>query len=139
MKKLRITVDGRAYDVAVEEIADDGVGLANAAEVAIPTAPAGRGVTNAAAAAAPTAKPASKWPAPSAAAVGRDVASQVSGMVVDVEVAVGSQVTEGQRLVTIEAMKMNTYVLAPFGGNVTEVLVAKGKSVSAGDVLLRLS
>lgn len=60
-------------------------------------------------------------------------------MVVEVNVAVGDKVAEGHRLVTIEAMKMNTYVLAASAGTVTEILVAKGKSVLAGDVLVRLS
>jgi biotin carboxyl carrier protein len=73
------------------------------------------------------------------AGTGKEVTSQVSGVVVAVDVAVGDQVTEGQRLVTVEAMKMNTYVMAPFAGKVAEVLVTKGKSVLTGEVLVRLS
>lgn len=147
MKKLRITVDGRAYDVAVEELADDGVANSNGAPAVVPplpmpkvSAPAAAAPAAAApAAASPSTRPAANWPTRSPASGGKDVVSQISGMVIEVDVAVGATVTEGQRLVTIEAMKMNTYVLAPFAGTVTEVLAAKGKSVLAGDVLARLS
>jgi glutaconyl-CoA/methylmalonyl-CoA decarboxylase subunit gamma len=141
MKKLRITVEGRAFDVTVEELSDDGSVAPESspavnASVSQPSTvakPATAATTTPAAAkpAAPAAKP--------AAADGKDVVSQVSGMVVSVDVAVGDVVAEAQQLITIEAMKMNTYVMAPFAGTVTEILAAKGKSVLAGDVLVRLS
>ncbi|HMA96353.1 MAG TPA: biotin/lipoyl-containing protein [Polyangiaceae bacterium] len=140
MKTLRITVDGRAYDVTVEELADDGAIGSIPAKVpvaaATPTRPAAPQVATAAP--APSSKPPSQWPTPASAA-GKDVVSQVSGMIVEVNVAVGEKVAEGHRLVTIEAMKMNTYVLASFAGTVSEILAVKGKSVLAGDVLVRLS
>jgi biotin carboxyl carrier protein len=140
MKKLRITVEGRAYDVTVEVLEDDGAVLSPSQPPAQERAPAANPVSAPPAAAAapkPAAQP--KAAAPAASGAGKDVASQVSGMVVSVDVAVGDKVSEGQQLVTIEAMKMNTYVMAPFGGTVSEILIAKGKSVLAGDVLVRLS
>jgi biotin carboxyl carrier protein len=143
MKKLRITVEGRAFDVTVEVLEDDGVALSPASPAALERAPAPSPVSAPAPAAA--SKPATpstfpKQAAPAASSAGgKDVASQVSGMVVSVDVAVGDNVSEGQQLLTVEAMKMNTYVMAPFSGTVAEILVAKGKSVLAGDVLVRLS
>lgn len=131
MKKLRITVEGRAFDVTVEELSDDGVVVPELASFATPSASQPTPVAAPKAVTAPAPKPASGG--------GKDVVSQVSGMVVSVDVAVGDAVTEGQQLITIEAMKMNTYVMAPFAGKVAEILAAKGKSVLAGDVLLRLS
>lgn len=133
MKKLRITVEGRVYDVTVDVLEDDGFVFSDPAARAVVAAPAPKAAS--VAAAAP--KPATILDKPSG--VGKDVASQVSGMIVAVDVVVGDQVNEGQQLITIEAMKMNTYVMAPFAGTVTEVLAAKGKSVLAGDVLVRLS
>lgn len=132
MKKLRITVEGRVYDVTVDVLEDDGFVCSEAAPVAVATAAPAR-----TASAAPSLKPATVLDKP--AGKGKDVPSQVSGMVVAVDVAVGDDVNEGQQLITIEAMKMNTYVMAPFAGKVTEVLAVKGKSVLAGDVLVRLS
>jgi biotin carboxyl carrier protein len=131
MKKLRISVDGHAYDVTVDVLEDDGFVCSEPAAVAAAApAPARKAPS------VPAIKPATPLDKP--AGKGNDVLSQVSGMVVAVDVAVGDDVKEGQQLVTIEAMKMNTYVAAPFAGKVVEVLVAKGKSVLAGDVLLRL-
>jgi biotin carboxyl carrier protein len=53
-------------------------------------------------------------------------------------VMLGDSVTAEQALVTIEAMKMNTYVYASQAGTVTEVLVKAGDSVEEGSVLIRL-
>jgi len=140
MKKLRITVEGRPYDVTVEVLSDDGVTCSE------PT-PEGTAALVAAAPPAPAAKAASaviaqKSPAftgKAAVSGGKNVLGQVSGLVVSVDVAVGAQVEEGDKLLTIEAMKMNTYVMAPVAGTVSEILVAKGASVLTGDVLVRLS
>jgi biotin carboxyl carrier protein len=131
MKKLRITVDGKAYDVTVDILEDDGAVSSEPTRVATAPTPART------AASVSTPKPATVLDKPAGA--GKDVLSQVSGMVVAVDIAVGDAVNEGQQLITIEAMKMNTYVAAPFAGKVTEILTAKGKSVLAGDVLIRLS
>jgi biotin carboxyl carrier protein len=135
MKKLRITVEGRAFDVTVEELSDDGSVAPESSPAVNASVPQPSTVAKPLAPAAKPAAPAAK-PAP---ADGKDVVSQVSGMVVSVDVAVGDVVAEAQQLITIEAMKMNTYVMAPFAGTVTEILAAKGKSVLAGDVLVRLS
>jgi biotin carboxyl carrier protein len=67
------------------------------------------------------------------------VLSQVSGVVVSVDVNVGDTVAPGQQLVTLEAMKMNTYVRAERAGRVASIKVQKGASVLTGDELLVLS
>jgi biotin carboxyl carrier protein len=131
MKKLRITVEGRAFEVTVELLEDDGVSIASHSTP--PSPPVAAAVPRSTVTKSPSA------PKAVAGAAGADIASQVSGMIVSVDVNVGDQVSEGQQLVTIEAMKMNTYVMAPNAGKVTEVLAAKGKSVLAGDVLVRLT
>lgn len=133
MKKLRITVDGHAYDVTVDVLSDDGFVCSEPAPAAAVAAPVAAPVRKAGSVAP---KPATVLDKP--AGVGKDVVSQVSGMIVAVDVAVGDEVNEAQQLITIEAMKMNTYVMAPFAGTVTEILAVKGKSVLAGDVLVRL-
>jgi pyruvate carboxylase len=51
---------------------------------------------------------------------------------------VGGKVGKGDRLATLEAMKMQTTLYAHAEGHVTEVLVALGDSVEAGDLLVRL-
>jgi biotin carboxyl carrier protein len=53
-------------------------------------------------------------------------------------VAVGDAVTAGQRLVTLEAMKMEHPVTAPSDGTVAEVRVEPGQQVDEGSLLVRL-
>ena len=60
------------------------------------------------------------------------------GLVVTVEVKVGGSVRAGQKLLTLEAMKMETSIYAERAGKIAEMLVAPGTQVDTGDLLLRL-
>lgn len=123
MKNLRITVNGTAYDVQVEEI-----GASSAPAQVAPVAPA-------AAPAAPAAKPA----APSGAAGSVVIKAPMPGTVVNIVVTPGQTVKAGDDLVFIEAMKMETPVKATKDGTVATVDVAKGESVDSGKVLVTLN
>lgn len=112
MKNLRITVNGTAYDVQVEEL----------------------GGSSAAAAAAPA--PAA---APAGTQGSVVVKAPMPGTVVNVVVSAGQAVKAGDDLVFIEAMKMETPVKAPQDGTVATVDVAKGESVDSGKVLVTLN
>ena len=59
------------------------------------------------------------------------------GLVVRVLAAAGEEVAAGQKLFTLEAMKMETTLYAEKAGRVAEVLVQAGTQVEAGDLLLR--
>jgi biotin carboxyl carrier protein len=140
MKKLRITVEGRAFDVTVEVIEDDGAQTQAPTTNPDWTPRVGPHAVAEPPAPIPAPAPLKGAPVSSKPAVSgdREVLSQVSGVVVSVNVSVGERVSEGQQLIAIEAMKMNTYVFAPVAGKVTDVLVSKGSSVLTGDVLVRL-
>jgi biotin carboxyl carrier protein len=58
------------------------------------------------------------------------------GSVVTVAVSEGQQVARGELLVTVEAMKMEHRVTAPFEGTVAEVHVAAGQQVDADQLLV---
>lgn len=62
--------------------------------------------------------------------------SPLAAVVVSVDVAVGQTVNEGDKLVTLEAMKMNTVVAAPHGGTVTAISIKQGDAVEEGQVLV---
>ena len=111
MKRYNITVNGKAYDVAVEEV----VGSTAAAPVA----------------AAPAA------PAPAAAPVadGTKVTAPMPGTILDIKVAVGDTVKSGQAICVLEAMKMENDVNAPCDGKVLSVNTTKGSAVETGAVL----
>ena len=60
----------------------------------------------------------------------------MQGTIVKVDVAVGDQVTVGQTVCILEAMKMENNITAETTGTVTEVKVSPGDAVGAGDVVV---
>jgi pyruvate carboxylase len=62
----------------------------------------------------------------------------IPGMVTALSVSVGSKVAKGDKLVTLEAMKMQTTIYAQQDGVVAELLVSVGDSAEAGDLLVKL-
>ncbi len=128
MKKLRVTVDGKAYDVLVE-ILDEGA----------PPAPPNPGAHPAHVESAHVSAP--PVSARSSAGTGGpgSVPSPLAGKVVSIEVRPGQKVEANAQLLTLEAMKMNTYVFAPAAGTVKEILVTAGDAVEEGQVLVKMS
>jgi biotin carboxyl carrier protein len=123
-KTLRISLEGKSYDVEVE-VLDGNV----AAPVAV------NSVTSASA-------PASMAPAPVAAAPvagGTPVVSPMMGLVFKVKAQVGDKVAMNQEVVVLEAMKMETPIYAPAAGTITSISVKEQESVSEGQVLMTIS
>jgi biotin carboxyl carrier protein len=124
--KLKITVDGKVYEVEVEvaepEPSQPGylppVGLTR-----VPAAPPG---------AAPPVRPTSA-PAADESKVCR---SPIAGVVVRVSAQVGQSVQANDVLLVLEAMKMETVITSPIAGKVAKVNVNAGDAVQAGQVLV---
>nr|VFK30516.1 MAG: Biotin-requiring enzyme [Candidatus Kentron sp. MB] len=127
-KKFKITVDGKSYNVVVEDLSiGSGMTIPAPGDMAVPTPTP---------MVAPSAPPA---PASAGAEAGSDdKASPLAGIVVSVEVNVGQQVNAGDVVVIIEAMKMKTKVTAHKSGNVANIAVKPGDGVTAGQVLLTI-
>ncbi|KQS03900.1 methylcrotonoyl-CoA carboxylase [Sphingomonas sp. Leaf357] len=66
------------------------------------------------------------------------ILSPMPGRIIAVEVAAGDTVTKGQKLVTLEAMKMEHSLVAPFDGTVAELNAVTGGQVSEGAVLIHI-
>ena len=131
-KKFRITVEGKQYIVAVEDISTDG------AQTLYPE-PGSMSVAPQSAAPVPTAPaPAATAPSPGGSAGPGDEVAPLGGVVQTVHVSVGQAVNEGDKLVSLEAMKMVTHVVARRGGKVTGIAVKPGDPVDAGQVLLTI-
>ncbi len=64
------------------------------------------------------------------------VAASMPGMVIGVAAKVGAKVAKGDKLVSLEAMKMETTLAAEKDGTVSKVLVQAGSQVEAGDLLM---
>jgi pyruvate carboxylase len=62
----------------------------------------------------------------------------IPGMVTALSATLGGKVAKGDKLATLEAMKMQTTIYAPADGVIAEVAVAVGDSLEAGDLLLKL-
>lgn len=132
-KKFRITVEGKQYIVAVEDISTDGaqnlypepgsMSVAPQPTAPVPTAPA---------------PVAASTVSPSAAAGPGDELAPLGGVVQTVHVSVGQAVNEGDKLVSLEAMKMVTHVVAKRGGKIISIAVKPGDPVDAGQALLTI-
>lgn len=126
MKLLRITLEGKSYEVGVE-LLDDGVGVSRAASAALPTVqqvpqPMQAGVSP---------------PAPQAAGGGL-VASPMAGNVFKCLIKAGDSVAVNQTVIVLDAMKMETPVVSPLAGTVRAVLVKVGDAVDEGTTLLQI-
>jgi biotin carboxyl carrier protein len=140
MKKFNIRVNGKNYEVEVEEIG----GISTAAPVAAPKpAATPKPVVESKPAAA--SKPATSKPEEKPAAAPKEVPSggtavnsPMPGTILDIKVQEGDTVSSGQVLLILEAMKMENEIMAPADGKVASIHVQKGASVNAGDVLVVL-
>ena len=66
------------------------------------------------------------------------VAAPIPGLIATLSVSVGSKVTKGDKLLMMEAMKMQNTVYAPCDGVVAELHVALGDTVESKDLLIRI-
>ncbi len=77
-------------------------------------------------------------PAAVAPASGKAVKAVLAGNIFKVHATVGATVSEGDPLLVVEAMKMETVVSAPRSGTITDVYVNEGDSVAVGDDLVAI-
>ena len=130
MKRLRITLEGKTYEVGIELIDDT-----DTSTTAVQHLPLGRPAPFAAGAAVPL-SPATT-PAPLQAG-DTPVLSPMAGQVFKCLVKAGDQVTQQQVLIILEAMKMETPIYAPLAGVIRTVSVKEGDAVDEGQQLLQI-
>jgi acetyl-CoA/propionyl-CoA carboxylase biotin carboxyl carrier protein len=118
--ELAVEVDGQRFDVVVEE------GLTPAADSSSGTGGGGSAGGDAGGGGG------------AAAATAGGVTAEMQGTVLSVDVAEGDDVTEGDVICVLEAMKMENDVVASTSGTVASVPVAEGDSVDMGDTLVVL-
>jgi glutaconyl-CoA decarboxylase len=132
MQRLfKISVNGKEYDVAVQELTSGAAMMPNYIG-GTPVA-----ASSASAAVAPAAIPQAAAPAPAAGS--GDQVAQMGGVVAGILVKAGQEVKEGDHVVELEAMKMKIPVVASVSGKVSRIHVAVGDAVTAGQVLVTIA
>jgi methylmalonyl-CoA carboxyltransferase small subunit len=124
--KLRITVDGKVYEVDVEVAEPE----QSRPGYVPPTEPA-RLPGN-----VPVTPPPTQANHAPVADEGKVSRSPISGVVVRVAVQVGQSIQVDDVLLVLEAMKMETVITSPRAGKVAKVNVGAGAAVQAGQVLV---
>ena len=122
MKNYTITVNGKTYEVSVEE---KNANTAAAPVVAVPQA-----------AAAPVAAPAPV----SAGSEGRvKIVAPMSGKVLGIKVSANQAVKKGDVVVVLEAMKMENDIVATENGTIASINVSVGDSVETNQTLFKIN
>ena len=132
MRKFNISVNGKSYEVEVEELGS----VAATYNAPAPTAP----ISVPAPASAPTVtkvkEPVKTEVAAAVVQGGETISSPMPGTILEVNVKPGDDVKRGQVMLILEAMKMENEIMAPLDGKVAQVGVTKGQSVDTGDMLV---
>ena len=138
-RRFKITVNGREYDVTVEDLSQGpstilpGPGdMKVPAPGALPPAPSAPGAPP-----APSAPPASA-PRGDAPLDPTALPSPLAGVIASIEVQAGDRVESGQKVAEIEAMKMKTVIAADHDGKVTKIMVKAGDAVDSGQALMTI-
>lgn len=134
MRRFRIKVDGKAYEVEVEEVGENksSEGTVSAPQPVItkvkeePTKPKPAKISN---------SPAPSK-APTAAVAGEEVVAPMPGKVLQLKVSEGDSVKEGDTLLILEAMKMENEIVANASGSIKKIIAAVNDMVDTGDVLM---
>lgn len=118
MRKFIVNVDGKSYDVEIEEVSGNSAPAQVAPRREEPK---------------PEVKKEEK-PAPAASKNGEPVKAPMPGLILNLSVANGSTVKKGDKILVLEAMKMENDIVATADGVVTYA-VKKGDNVESGAVL----
>ena len=124
MRKFNITVNGKTYEVDVEEVG----GVQNTAPA--PAAPATP---------APAVAPAPAAPKATGSMGATKVTAPMPGTVVSIKVNVGDKVESGTLVAVLEAMNMENEIFAGADGVIASINANAGDSVNTGDVLVSIN
>ena len=134
VRKFRVKVNNKNYDVEVEEISTQEATVGTAVQQPKIQPKTEEKIV------APTPKMTTKKAAPAqqvSVAEGETVVeSPMAGLIVDVLVSVGTQVKRGDTLLILEAMKMENNILATKDGIIKSINVSKGQEVEVGAPLI---
>jgi biotin carboxyl carrier protein len=121
-RKFKITVDGREYEVEVEEVTDGNTLIPQPGDMHIPQ----------------PAAPAPEQPKTLRSEHPGDLCSPLAGVVESILVEIGQRVEKHEQVAVIEAMKMKTNLVAQSTGRISAIEVKVKDAVEAGQVILSI-
>lgn len=142
-KTYHVTVEGKTYEVTLEEVGAAGSPVYRAPQAFAPVAPVAPVAPAAPAASAPQAAPASAAkPAeekkPHVAGDGEDQEAPLQGNIWKIVAKEGDEVAAGDTVIILEAMKMENEIVAPRDGVIGTIYVSEGQTVDTGEALYSL-
>lgn len=112
VKAYNITLNGKVYEVEIEEVQPGTKPVQTAAPAAPKAAPSG---------------------------AGEEVTAPMPGSMFNILVKEGQNVKKGDVVAILEAMKMENEIVAPVDGTVSAINVEKGQNVNLGDLILKIA
>ncbi len=148
MKEYKLKINNNSYNVVIKDVTDDAVlaevnGKQHIVNIdtienftAVADSKAGAPIS-----AMPSASPAAPMvsPPPSATAASGAILTPIPGQIISITVSLGEQVRTGQKLLVLEAMKLENSITATIDGTVSEILIAEGDVVNQGQPLIILT
>jgi biotin carboxyl carrier protein len=134
MRKFQIKVDGKVYEVEVEEV---GGNESSAGTISVPQPvatkvkeePVSQKVVKPSSNSAPI-------KAPTAVVAGEEIVAPMPGKILQLKVSEGDIVKDGDTLLILEAMKMENEIIANASGNIKKINIAANDMVDTGDILM---
>lgn len=143
MKKFKFTINGNQYeteivsiDENVAEVVVNGTSYTVEVDRSIPVTKTPKIMRTVAVPSTDTHPSVSKTASPTAPKGTGNIKSPLPGVILELHVREGDNVKIGQKLITLEAMKMENNINADKEGRVVTIQVGKGDSVMEGDILL---
>ncbi|MCR4427787.1 MAG: biotin/lipoyl-binding protein [Caldiserica bacterium] len=133
-RKYLIRVDNKTYEVEVEEVTKRVTSISPAVETSPPPTPPPPKSIPVQMPQVP--QPPSGKPKVSEISGLKKVQAPMSGTVLKILCQPGQEIKEGDVILKLEAMKMETEIAAPFPGRVKEVLVVEGQNVNSGETMI---
>ena len=146
MKEYKLKINSNSYTVIIKDVTDDAVlaevngkqhivnidTIANLSEVVDPNPSVPISAT-------PSSPVISKAPATAPQKKAGAIVTPIPGQIISITVTLGEQVRTGQKLLVLEAMKLENSITATTDGTVSEILVSEGDVVNQGQPLIVLT
>lgn len=145
MKKFSFTINGNAYDCDIKSVEDNvaevevnGVSYSVEFDRVLETTKTPKLVRTEAIPSTDITKSEQKTSSPAGPKGSGFIKSPLPGTIIDIHVNVGDNVKAGDKLLTLEAMKMENIINSDKSGKVVKIAFKKGETVMEGDILIEI-